>query len=95
MRESVGGEAAGGGGGGRGGGGAGTELKTKTPLVNVGNNGITLTHAWFHLEVVNLIHITHQTMPVQTLHASQLRIACNKTQESAQASDSSSTLNAR
>ena len=59
-------------------------------------NGITLTHAWFHLEVVNLIHFTHQTMPVRTLHASQLRIACNKTQESAQqASDSSSTLNSR
>ena len=35
MSESVGGEAAGGGGRG---GGADTELKTKTPHVNVGNN---------------------------------------------------------
>ena len=36
MSDSVGGEAAGGGGGGGGRGGADTELKTKTPHVNVG-----------------------------------------------------------
>ena len=45
------------------------------------------------LEVVTLMNLTHQTMPVPTRHASQQSIACKKTQQPARASDNSSTLN--